>query len=450
MRKIISFIFALFLTITSAQAENVTKTISSLINKDAVSVSVKDVSTGKEAYSLNKKAPMIPASTLKLVTSSAAFNTLGSEYEFSTKLYKSSNNDLYFKLGADPYLTTSDLKKMMAVAKEKNILEPKNIYIDSSIFDTVEWGEGWQWDDEMNPLMPKFSAFNLDGNLLKVEITPGMQNMPPAIVVKPFYPLTFMNLITTDITLAKNSISIVKDTNFAQNVYDAKGEITKIENIQMPIPNLQRYFKLRLDDVVSAQKIDYNKGYQNAILPTKNVYLVSSVTHDITDAMNSILKSSNNLVAETVFKLAGAKWAEEKGSIANSLGMLKFYLGSLNVPTDDIKIVDGSGVSKNNIMTSDFMTDFLVARTKSDDFEEFKDFIPSPGEGTLKNRMLYFKDNLKAKTGTLSDTSAIAGYITSRKGNTYAFDIMINDAKTSSSDKKNIEEQILRQIYANY
>lgn len=450
MRKIISFIFALFLTFTSAQAENVTKTISSLINKDAVSVSVKDVSNGKEVYALNKKAPMIPASTLKLVTSSAAFNTLGSEYEFSTKLYKSSNNDLYLKLGADPYLTTSDLKKMFAVAKEKNILEPKNIYIDSSIFDNVEWGEGWQWDDEMNPLMPKYSAFNLDGNLLKIEITPGMQNMPPSIVVKPFYPLTFMNLLTTDITLPKNNISIVKDTNFAQNVYDAKGEITKIENIQMPIPNLQRYFKLRLDDAVSAQKIDYNKGYQNAILPTKNIYLVASVTHDIADAMESILKTSNNLVAETVFKLAGAKWAEEKGSIANSLGMLKFYLGSLNVPTDDIKIVDGSGVSKNNIMTSDFMTDFLVARTKSDNFEEFKEFIPSPGEGTLKNRMLYFKDNLKAKTGTLSDTSAIAGYITSRKGNTYAFDIMINDAKTSSSDKKNIEEQILRQIYANY
>ena len=64
--------------------------------------------------------------------------------------------------------------------------------------------------------------------------------------------------------------------------------------------------------------------------------------------------------------------------------------------------------------------------------------------------MLYFKDNLYAKTGTLSDASAIAGYITSRKGKTYAFDIMINDAKTSSADKKNIEEQILRQIYTSY
>lgn len=450
MRKIISFIFALFLTISSVQAENVTKTISSLINKDAVSVSVKDVSSGKEAYSLNKKAPMIPASTLKLVTSSASLNTLGLDYQFETKLYKSLNNDLYLKLGADPYLTTSDLKKMMSVAKEKNILEPKNIYIDSSIFDNVEWGEGWQWDDEMNPLMPKFSAFNIDGNLLKIEFTPSMQNMPPSIVVKPFYPLTFMNLITTDITLDKNNISIVKDSNFAQNVYDAKGEIAKVENIQMPVPNLQRYFKLRMDDALSSQKIDYNKGYPNAVLPTKNIYLVTSVAHEMSDAMESILKSSNNLVAETVFKLAGAKWAEERGSISNSLGMLKFYLGTLNVPTEDIKIVDGSGVSKNNIMTADFMTDFLVARTKSDDFEDFKEFIPAPGEGTLKNRMLYFKNNLRAKTGTLSDTSAIAGYITSRKGNTYAFDIMINDAKTSSSDKKNIEEQILRQIYANY
>ena len=64
--------------------------------------------------------------------------------------------------------------------------------------------------------------------------------------------------------------------------------------------------------------------------------------------------------------------------------------------------------------------------------------------------MLYFKDNLRAKTGTLADTSAIAGYITSKRGKTYAFDIMINDAKTSSADKKNIEEQILRSLYMNY
>ena len=64
--------------------------------------------------------------------------------------------------------------------------------------------------------------------------------------------------------------------------------------------------------------------------------------------------------------------------------------------------------------------------------------------------MLYFKDNLRAKTGTLADVSAIAGYITSRSGKTYAFDIMINDPKSKITDKKSLEEYILRDIYTSY
>ena len=156
------------------------------------------------------------------------------------------------------------------------------------------------------------------------------------------------------------------------------------------------------------------------------------------------------LIAETLFKLAGAVYANGQGNIENSLNMLKDYQQKNNLLSDDIKIVDGSGVSKNNIMTADYMTKFLVFKANSKDFETFKTYLPTAGEGTLKNRMLYFKDNLRAKTGTLSDASAIAGYITSRKGKVYAFDIMINDAKTLPTDKKNIEEQILRQIYVNY
>ena len=172
MRKIISLLLSLCFSITVASADSVTKTINSLnINKSAISVSIKDVDTGNCVYSLNSKMPMMPASTLKIVTSSAALDTLGQDYVFSTKLYKSTNNDLYIKLGADPFLTSSDLEQLIDLAKAKNIISPKNIYLDASIFDNVEWGEGWQWDDDLNPLMPKFSAYNLDGNLLRIEIT---------------------------------------------------------------------------------------------------------------------------------------------------------------------------------------------------------------------------------------------------------------------------------------
>ena len=64
--------------------------------------------------------------------------------------------------------------------------------------------------------------------------------------------------------------------------------------------------------------------------------------------------------------------------------------------------------------------------------------------------MLYFRDNLKAKTGTLTDVSAIAGYIKTQRGHEYAFDIMINDHKSSPADKKMLEEYILRSVFVNY
>ena len=101
-------------------------------------------------------------------------------------------------------------------------------------------------------------------------------------------------------------------------------------------------------------------------------------------------------------------------------------------------------------MTADFMTDFLLLQTKRADFDNFMKMLPTAGEGTLADRMLYFKDILYAKTGTLSGISAICGYIKTRSGNLVAFDIMINDAKLSSSDKKAAEEQIIRAIYNKY
>lgn len=452
MQKIISLLLLLCFTVTSAAAESINKTIKDLgINKSAISVSIKDVENGNEVYSLNQKMPMLPASTLKLITSAAALDTLGSDYRFSTKLYKSTNNDLYFKLSADPFLTSGDLEKLIEGAKEKNVLSPKNVYLDASIFDNVEWGEGWQWDDDLNSLMPKFSSYNLDGNLLKIEVRPNANNTPATIVVKPFYPITFMNLVTSDLSSStKDSVTFVRNNSIAPNVIEASGVVSKLNILKIPVNDTRRYFILRLEDAIRTKKMDYFASIKNAILPKTNVYLVAQVDHNIEDAMFAILKSSNNFVAETVFKLAGYKYANSQGSIANSIKMLNAYLNKLNISNDDIKIVDGSGVSKNNIMTADFMTNFLLAEAKVENFETFKEYLPTPGEGTLKNRMLYFRDNLRAKTGTLSDTSSIAGYITSRKGKLYAFDIMINDAKTSPADKKNIEEQILRQVYMSY
>ena len=449
MQKIIISIFAMLITINSVKAETITKTLTNLgVNKSAVSVSIKEAKTGKELYALNPKTPMLPASTLKIITTSAISDTLGADYLFTTTLYKSTNNDLYLKLSGDPFFTTTDLEKLITTAKDKNIA-PKTFFIDDTVFDKSEWGEGWQWDDDLNPLMPKFSAYNINKNLVKIEITPTYNNIPATIAVKPFYPVTFMNLLVTDKT-QPNNIKLERNNSIAPNMINITGTVSKLNSIFIPVNNPKINFVLRLEEVIRNKKFEYFNPIKNETLPAQNIYVVDKIEHEITPMIETILKNSNNLVAESLFKMAGSVWANSQGTSENSVSMLNTYLKNININTDDIKVVDGSGVSKNNLMTADFMTDFLVYRAGENEFETFKNMLPKPGEGTLKNRMLYMKDNLNAKTGTLSDTSAIAGYIITRRGRMYAFDIMINDAKTTSADKKNIEEQILRNIYANY
>lgn len=451
MKKIFNIIViaVLFLTgMNICYAGEIDKALRmSNINKSAVSVSVRDISTGKEVYSLNSMKPVNPASTQKLVTFASALNILGEDYVFSTELYKSTNNDLYIKLSGDPFLTSKDLKNLFVTANSKNITEPKGVYIDDYVLDSAYWGEGWQWDDDLSPLMPKFGSYNLDSNLIKVIVKPTTPKSPADIYTELFYPIGFVNLVTTG---QENRIHLAHNETISPNLIEATGTVNQLTIIKIPVSNIKMYFKLRLEDAINDSKVFYyGKIYQKKLPPTE-VYLVDKVEHPLTLAAKAILQKSDNMIAETVFKLAGGKYVNNTGSMASANAMLNDFCAKNNISTEDIKIVDGSGVSKNNLMTADFMTKFLAAETKQETYNTFKDLMASPGTGTLTNRMLYFGDKLKAKTGTLSDVSAIAGYITTIRGKEYAFDIMINDAKSQPNDKKMLEEMIIRAIYSDY
>lgn len=449
MKKLLAFLLSSIVilgTQTRGFADAIDRTIAqSDINKSGVSVSVRDIETGKTVYELHGEKPVMPASTLKLITLTASVDKLGQDYKFSTKLYKTTNNEIYLKLGADPLLTSAGLNSLFEKAvKEKKIITPKIIYIDDYIFDSTEWGEGWQWDDDLNPLMPKFSSYNIDGNRLGIVIAPTSQGAPASIYTSKFYPTTFMNLAVTG---SENNIKISRNNSIAPDMLKVEGTVQKQFTKYIPVNHPKRYFILRLEDAIRSAKMDYYGSFQQKKTPSANIYLASEVTHPIDKAIKEILTNSNNFIAETVFKLAGAKFVENTGSLGNSQKMLYAYFDKLGLNYDDIKIVDGSGVSKNNIMTADFMSNFLAQKEVMEFLDEN---LPTAGEGTLKNRMLYFKDNLKAKTGTLSDVSAIAGYITSRNGKKYAFAVMIHDSKTKSNDKKSLEEYIIRDIYTSY
>lgn len=448
MKKFLLTLFAIIFTtqITYASDKIFDKATSLTgIKKGSVSISVKDIYSGETVKEYNSDVPVSPASTQKILTYFASRKILGNDYNFTTKLYAAKNGDYYIVLGADPYLTSKDLKVLISHIPHKKGDVLKKFYIDDSILDNNTAGEGWQWDDSLNVLMPKFGAYNIDKNIYSVIVKPTTISNPADIFTEIFYPTPFINKTIT--TLNINNVKITKEENdISPDALTVSGEVDKTVKIKIPVNHLRRYFILRLDDAFRDNKISYMGKYERAKLPA-NSKLIAEIKHPSSLAATDILKNSNNLVAETYFKLAGAKYTKTTGTQAGALAMFNNFCTTSGLDCSGIRLTDGSGVSKNNLVTADFMTQYLVKMYGLYNYDTLKSLLPTSGEGTLTNRMPMLKDKIHAKTGTLSNISGIIGYIDTKKNKTYAFAIYINDGKSSESSKKLFEEIVLREIF---
>ena len=443
MKKILYTFFLIVVFALAIEAKPTKKDFSTVINDsgvdiESISVSIKNIENGKIVYALNDKMLMNPASVQKILTTPVIYETLGEDYLFRTGLYERNEGCYLLKLGADPYLKTSDLKTLL-----KNIQsESRVIFIDDSILDNKNWGEGWQWDDDMNIHMPKFGAYNLDKNLVKLTIMPTQKGQFATIINPSKYPLVFFNHISTG---ESTKIEVHRDNNISANTLMMSGEVARPTVVYIPVNNLQRYFKVQLKRALEERNIYLKTDFvPNKLVESDN--FLFEITHGIDSAVDDVFKNSNNLVSETLFKLAGAKYLGlETGTDVAGIKMFNDYCVKNKLDNSRIRITDASGVSKNNLVSTDFITDFLVINKNNKVMQR----LPKPGEGTLTHRMLPIKENLRAKTGTLKDLSSIAGYVTSKSGKKYSFCIIINDMKLSSSDKKMLEDYIIREAYLN-
>ena len=260
MRKLLTSIFLFILLATSVQAKNTKADIETVLKDsdvdiESIAISIKNANTGKVLYSLNDKMLMNPASVQKLLTTPVIVETLGSEYNFTTELYKRADNEYLIKLGADPYFTELDLKKIVAQINK----EVSKIYIDDFALDSKTWGEGWQWDDDMNILMPRFGSYNMDKNLLRLTIMPTENGQFATILNPSKYPIVFFNnIITSD----KTKVEVQRDNSISANTLMLTGTVSRPTVIQIPVVNLKRYFNNQLTKSLENRNIYLKDSFQ--------------------------------------------------------------------------------------------------------------------------------------------------------------------------------------------
>lgn len=418
-------------------------TNSKLNDTATIAISIRNVSNNNVVFEKNQNKLLHPASTIKLVSTYYSINTLGYEYSFKTGFYIDSNNNLYIKLGADPSLTTAQLKTAFQCLKDKGLTSFNNIYFDDSIIDKKEFSNGWMWDDDINPYTPKVSAYNLDSNIIRVNLNKDVNGN-----IKADYknaPISVYTNISSD--SGKDYLDFGRYNWNSPDVVEIYGNLRNSRTVNIPISSMRRYFIWNIEKIIDDYRFNIKSTkYASRILPD-NTKLIYEISNSVKPAVYQTLQRSNNLTSETLFKLASSSQYNATGTDERAIIGMKDFYKKLNIKFDDVQISDGCGISRLDLISADWMSDTLNKIYNQKNFEAFKNYMAQPGDGTLSNRLFDLRGDAWLKTGSLSGISSIAGYISSLDGNTYSVSILIQNFKQDSKEIKKFEDEIITLIY---
>ena len=160
-----------------------------------------------------------------------------------------------------------------------------------------------------------------------------------------------------------------------------------------------------------------------------------------------MLKQSDNVYAECLCKTLGAYLHGSPGTWAKSSAVLNSFLSTVVGIKSDYTIVDGSGVSRYNLLSADQLVALLMWIPTQFNFSyEYIAALARAGQdGTLKQRMQDSKAQVRAKTGTMLGISSLAGYCRTATGELLAFACMLNGFVKPTQEYKSKFEDVLVQ-----
>lgn len=177
----------------------------------------------------------------------------------------------------------------------------------------------------------------------------------------------------------------------------------------------------------------------------KDVLLVCSRSHPLSEVLVPMMKESDNLYAESMFYQIAASTGKRPAEAAHARQQIKQLLTRAGVTGVQYRIADGSGLSLYNYVTPELMIRLLrYAYLKRDVMAALYPALPVAGvDGTLKKRMTkgFAFENVHAKTGTVSGVSSLAGYCRSANNHLLAFCI-INQGVMKNADGRNFQDKV--------
>lgn len=442
-------------------AEHLAPTIDGLLALPQLSrgtwgISVTSLDRGDTLYRHNADALLTPASTLKIVTLAVAAERLGWDYRYTTVLYGigdiangSLNGHLLIVGSGDPSVddwdgrASADFARWATALKAAGISRVTGHVVgDDDAFDDDGLGNGWPWDDVAASYSAPVSGLQFNENSAQIVITPGAIGASPTIESKPSSArLTIRNRATTAVggtplRLRPEPRSTI--INVVGSVEPAQAPVTRTVSVVNPTV----YFANAARDALIANGIAIDDVAVDAddlptIDRTQAVKLADITSAPLSTIATTMMQLSQNLFAESLLKTLGRESSTREGTTATGRDVVSEQLAAWGIEAQDVLMVDGSGLSRNNLVTPAAQTT-LLGRVYADARLRGPLLAALPvagGQGTLERRMLgtAAAGNARAKTGSLSNARGLAGYVRSADGEMLAFSILANNYNVSAT-----------------
>ncbi len=395
-----------------------------------IGISIYNPAENKYLYNYQGDKYFVPASNVKLFTCYAAMKNLGDS--LVGLRYKNSGGDYLIQATGDPTFLHKDFKNHPVF----NFLKSKpTLSLSTNNWHEKPLGFGWAWDDYNSDYMCERSPFPIFGNVVRF-LKEAKGN---AIKV---LPSKFDSLIFNK-KLFRINDSVQIQREFAENEFSVSKGASKFKSLEIPFVthNFNVPLVLLNDTLKLRWPISEVSNWQE--FPRTSNIVYSQPTDSL---LTPMMHRSDNFFAEQTLLMI----SNEKLGVMNDERIIDTLLKTdfKGLPQKP-KWVDGSGLSRYNLITPQDFTWVLTQMKNNFSWKRITTILATGNEGTLTN---YYKDlqgKLFAKTGTLSNQVALSGYLITKQNKTLVFSVLVNNHQTSATLVRRAVEKFLMGVYEN-
>ena len=446
-------LLAFFLCSTEGYGSDVAR-LESLINaslpKNAQwSYSAVNMATGETMSSIGnaKGSSLAPASLMKLLISAIALENasqlhrdtiIASDGEVSQGILK---GDLYIIGKGNPYLASGDLTTVFKGLTSFGIHEISgDIIADDSLFDSkgierTRYGPAYAIPD----------ALGLDLHTVSVNVYPTKSGKPPIVEIDPPQKDIKIALSARTVSSSQITLQIRQLDDFSYQISGNIPENSPLSHKRFPLGYPSLYAAGSLYTFLNNGGIKIKGDFKKGIAPEKAKALVSLPAPSIPETIDAMNKNSINVVADNLLLTIGAHKFGKPGTREKGVSAIRDFLQQMYMDLTGVHIVDGSGLSKENRLTSEFVARFLFKVSGKEWFEALYKSLSVPGEGTLSH-IGYKNNGFRVKTGQLEDAFALAGYYKNNQGIGIAFAYIVNTPGADAPSVQKTGLEILKYI----